>query len=89
MLPVRKLTKNGGILCSGTLQKQPLNALTVLGRPEKTFCLSAKRLSLNWNSEVNKVVPVANVILNTLSISASGDLDSLLCSAGQPKVTRC
>lgn len=82
-------TKNGSILCSDTLRKQPLNALSVLGRPEKTFCHASERLSFNGNSEVNKVVPVAIVIQNTLCISASSVLDSLLDSEGQPKVTRC
>lgn len=53
------------------------------------FCHAPKRLSFNGNSEVNKVVPVAFVIYNTLSISASSELDSLLDSEGQPKVTRC
>lgn len=47
-------------------------------RPEKTFCQEPKKVEyLNGNSEVNKVVPVVFVIYNTLSISASGDLDSL------------
>lgn len=82
-------TEVGSILCSDTLWKQSLDAFCVPGRPEKTFCHAPKKLSFNGNSEVNKVVPVAFVIYNTLSISASGELDSPLDSEGQPKVTRC
>lgn len=46
------------------------------------LCHEPERSRFNGSAEVNKVVPVAFVIYNTLSISASGDLDSP-CSTGK------
>lgn len=55
----------------------------------KPFVTHLKKGGVNGSSEVNRAVPVVFVIHKTLSISASGDLDSLRDSGGQPKVTRC